>query len=120
MTKRNVVHIEIPAADPIKAGKFYEQLFGWKIETDTNMNYTMWEPGQAPGGGFSPLDETTKPGNVLIHVDSTDIDADLKKAETLGGKIVRAKTEIPGIGWWGVFKDPTGNNIAVFTSLKPG
>jgi hypothetical protein len=120
MTKRNIVHIEIPANDPIKAGKFYEQLFGWKIETDTKMNYTMWEPGQAPGGGFNPLGEHTKPGDVLIYVDSADIDADLKKAESLGGKIVTPKSEIPTVGWYGAFKDPTGNTIALYTSLDPG
>jgi len=37
----------------------------------------------------------------------------------LGGKILRSKTEIPGIGWFGIFKDPTGNSIALFTSKKP-
>ncbi len=119
MTKRNVVHIEIPAADPIKAGKFYEQLFGWKIQTDTNMNYTMWEPAQGPGGGFNPLGEHTKPGDVLIYVDSADIETDLKKAESLGAKIVTPKTEIPTVGWFGVFKDPTGNSIALYTSMNP-
>ena len=31
MSKRNVVHIEIPAANTQAASKFYESLFGWKI-----------------------------------------------------------------------------------------
>ena len=119
MTKRNVVHIEIPAADPIRAGQFYEQLFGWKVQTDTAMNYTMWEPGQPPGGGFNPLGEQVRAGDVLIYVDSEDIEADLRKAESLGGKIVTPKTEIPGIGWFGVFKDPTSNSIALYTSMNP-
>jgi predicted enzyme related to lactoylglutathione lyase len=42
-----------------------------------------------------------------------------KKAKSLGGTIVREKTEIPGIGWFGIFKDPTGNNLAVYTSVNP-
>jgi predicted enzyme related to lactoylglutathione lyase len=119
MTKRNVVHIEIPAKDPIKAGQFYEQLFGWKIQTDPKMNYTMWEPAQGPGGGFNPLGEHTKPGDILIYVDSPDIEADLKRAEALGAKTVTPKTEIPTVGWFAAFKDPTGNTIALFTSLNP-
>jgi predicted enzyme related to lactoylglutathione lyase len=53
VTKRNIVHIEIPAADAEKAGKFYQDLFGWKIETDPVLNYTMWEPVEGPGGGLS-------------------------------------------------------------------
>ena len=27
-----VVHFEIPADDPVRAAKFYEDVFGWKIE----------------------------------------------------------------------------------------
>jgi predicted enzyme related to lactoylglutathione lyase len=119
MTKRNIVHIEIPSKDDKVTGKFYEQLFGWKITHDEKMDYTMWEPGTGVNGGFSRLDELTKVGNILIHVDSEDIEADLKKAEKLGGKIVRHKTEIPGIGWWGVFSDPTGNMLALYTSANP-
>jgi uncharacterized protein len=119
MTKRNIVHIEIPAADSTKAAQFYQALFGWKTTRDEKMDYTLWEPDEGVGGGFSPLDELTKPGNILIHVDSPDIEADLKQVVKLGGKVVRNKTEIPGIGWFGVFKDPTGNMIALYTSKNP-
>jgi predicted enzyme related to lactoylglutathione lyase len=28
------------------------------------------------------------------------------------------KTEIPGIGWWGMFTDPTGNKIGLFTDTS--
>jgi predicted enzyme related to lactoylglutathione lyase len=38
MTKRNIVHIEIPVADAAKAGQFYQALFGWKITRDEGMN----------------------------------------------------------------------------------
>ncbi len=121
MTKRNIVHIEIPAADQVKSARFYQDLFGWKTTRDEKMNYTMWQPVEGPGGGFSPLGEqpggdVVMPGDILIHVDSQDIEADLKRVVELGGKIVRPKSEIPGIGWWGVFKDPTGNKIALYTS----
>jgi len=124
MAKRNIVHIEIPAADQAKAAKFYQALFGWKTTRDEKMNYTMWEPVEGPGGGFSPLGhvpggDEVKPGDILIHVNSEDIEADLKRVVELGGKVVRPKSEIPGIGWWGVFKDPTGNRIALYTSKNP-
>ena len=119
MTKRNIVHIVIPTSDRVKSGKFYEQLFGWKITHDDKMNYTLWEPTTGPGGGFTMLDETTKVGNILIHVASDDIEADLKKVEKLGGKVFRHKSEIPGIGWWGVFTDPTENMIALYTDMRP-
>ena len=119
MTKRNIVHIEIPAAGLQKTGQFYKDLFGWEVQQIPEMNYATWETAEAPGGGFAPLTDDTQVGNVLIHINSDDIEADLKKAVKLGATIVREKQEIPDIGWWGVFKDPTGNNIALYTSMDP-
>ena len=116
MTKRNVVHIEIPTLNHEESAKFYHELFGWKTEHFPEMHYTTWEADEHPGGGFS---EGSQPGEILIHVNSDDIQTDLKKAQSLGATIVREKTEIPNIGWWGVFKDPTGNMIALYTSMQP-
>ena len=79
MTKRNIVHIEIPTADASKAAQFYQALFGWKITRDETMDYIMWEPEDGLGGGFSPLGEQVKPGDVLIFVDSENIEADLRQ-----------------------------------------
>ena len=120
MTKRNIVHIEIPTRNGKESAEFYQKLFGWHTEEFPEMNYTTWDAHKGPGGGFSPLGEETKVGEILIHVNSEDIEADLKKAKSLGATIQREKTEIPGIGWWGVFKDPTGNMIALYTGLNPG
>ena len=119
MSKRNIVHIEIPTKDGKTSGKFYADLFGWKIETDEKMDYTMWEPVEGPGGGFNPVTEEYPVGAIIIYVASEDIETDLKKAEALGGKIATPKTEIPTIGWFGVFTDPTGNRIALYTSMNP-
>lgn len=116
---RNVVHIEIPAKDPKVAGKFYEALFGWKISSMPESNYYMWDPEQGPGGGFTDITRDNPVGNVLIYINSEDIGADLKKAASLGGKIVAKKQEIPGYGWFGLLKDPTGNTIALYTSKDP-
>jgi predicted enzyme related to lactoylglutathione lyase len=119
MTKRNIVHIEIPAADLEKAGKFYQDLFGWKIQPIPEMNYALWEPEQEPGGGLNPLNESVKPGDVLIYVDSDDIEADLQQVKALGGTVLSEKTEITGTGWFALFKDPTGNTIALYTTKDP-
>ncbi len=119
MTKRNIVHIEIPARNGKEAGEFYEKLFGWHIVHDEQMNYTMWDPHEGPGGGFSQVDGNVNAGDVLIYVNSEDIEADLKKATSLGATVLREKEEIPTIGWFGMFKDPTGNTIALYTSMNP-
>jgi predicted enzyme related to lactoylglutathione lyase len=121
MSKRNIVHIEIPAVNVDGAGKFYQDLFGWKIQPMPEMNYTMWEAGEGDEyGGFPQVSEENPAGQVLVYIASDDIEADLKKVEKLGGKVLHKKTEIPGTGWFGVFQDPTGNVLAVYTSMNPG
>lgn len=119
MTKRNIVHIEIPTKNAKASAEFYEKLFGWHIERDEEMDYTMFDPHEGPGGGFSNVGENTQPGEVLIYVGSDDIEADLKQAEALGGTTIMEKSEIPNTGWFGMFKDPTGNTIGLYTSMNP-
>jgi predicted enzyme related to lactoylglutathione lyase len=120
MSKRNVVHVEIPAANVEGAGKFYQELFGWKIQHDPEMKYTMWEAGDGDEyGGFPEVSAENPAGQVLVYIDSDDIEADLRKAEKLGGKVLHQKAEIPGTGWFGVFQDPTGNVLGLYTSMNP-
>jgi predicted enzyme related to lactoylglutathione lyase len=117
MGERAVVHIEIPAKNRLAAGKFYQDMFGWEYtHTDEPMPYTSFRAPNT-GGGFPELDNGYQPGAVLIYVSSEDIEADLKKAESLGGKVVGPKMEIPGVGWMGVFTDPTGNKIALWKGM---
>ena len=119
MSKRNIVHMELPAADVKGASKFYEDLFGWKMEHAAEFDYTMWEDGSGYGGGFNKVSEETPAGQVIGYIHSDDIDADLKRVEALGGTVVTPKTEIPGTGWFGQFRDPTGNLLALYTSKNP-
>ena len=119
MSKRNIVHVEIPATDVKGAGKFYQALFDWKIQEMPEMNYTMWEDGSGSGGGFPAVSEENPAGQVLVYIDSDDIEADLKKVEKLGGKVIHPKAEIPGMGWYAIFQDPTGNVLGLYTSMDP-
>ena len=118
MSKRNIVHVEIPAENAEAAGKFYADLFGWKIQSVPEMNYVMWEDGTGAGGGFPQVSEDSPAGRVLIYIDSDDIEADLKKVAQLGGKVLHPKTEIPQMGWYAILEDPTGNALGLYTSMN--
>jgi predicted enzyme related to lactoylglutathione lyase len=115
-----IVHVEIPAADPASAARFYGELFGWKSERDASLDYTMFRAGSGPGGGFPKLNEEyqTRPDSVMISVDTDDIEATLAKVEALGGQTVVPKSEIPNMGWFAVFRDPTGNRIGLWTARR--
>lgn len=121
MGKHAVVWVEIPAADRKATAQFYSGLFGWQIDNSMDeMNYTMFSTGDGPGGGFPELSDGFEAGHVLISISTDDIDASLAKAEELGGKTIVPRTEVPGNGWYGIFEDPTGNNIGLFTGLENG
>ena len=68
------------------------------------------------------MDDQTgfKRAMVVPYVHSHDIDADLKKAESLGAKVQVPKTEIPMTGWFALFADPSGNTIGLYTRLGEG
>ncbi|HET8627354.1 MAG TPA: VOC family protein [Thermomicrobiales bacterium] len=112
MANHPIVHVDIPARDRATAAKFYGDLFGWQTHDHPEMDYTTFSDEGGPGGGFTTSGE---PGKPLIYVATADIDASLAKAESLGGKIVQPKMEIPGVGWFGIFSDPTGNTIGLYT-----
>lgn len=122
MSNHPIVHIEIPAKDTRAAGKFYGDLFGWKIEADAMYNYVQFQAEGGPGGGFVEVGEgggnvQYKPDSLLVYVSTDDIDATLARVESLGGKTLMTKTEIPHVGWWAAFTDPSGNRVGLFTGL---
>jgi len=117
MPDHPIVHIEFAASDLTAAAKFFSDLFGWKTDHMPEMNYVSYEAPPGPGGGLSPVDgKTYNPGDVIPYVQTEDIQATLAKAETLGGSIVQPETEIPGFGWFALFRDPTGNRIGLYTA----
>jgi len=116
MSKHPVVHIEISANNLVEAGQFYSKLFGWKTEQIPAMNYATFAAEGGPGGGFNPVSADAPAGTVLVYINSDDIEADLAKVAQLGGTVLVHKTEIPGEGWFGIFADPTGNRLALYTT----
>lgn len=122
MASHPIVHVEIPANNLQVAGDFYAHVFGWKVEVDQVYNYAMFAAEGGPGGGFVSTEQahdggmiTYRPDSLLVYIGSDDIDADLASIQEHGGKVVLPKTEIPQVGWFAVFTDPTGNRMALFT-----
>ncbi len=116
MAAHPIVHVELSAQDPAASSKFYADVFGWKIDRDPNFDYYMFAVEGGPGGGFvKPDGRMYKQGDVIVYLDTDDIDATLKKIEAAGGKTVLPKQEIPGIGWFAFFTDPGGNRVALYS-----
>jgi predicted enzyme related to lactoylglutathione lyase len=50
----------------------------------------------------------------LAYVLVADVETATKKAESLGAKVHKGKTEIPNMGWFSIVGDPTGAVFALW------
>jgi predicted enzyme related to lactoylglutathione lyase len=78
-----------------------------------DMNYATFSTGEGVGGGFNPVDENYPAGSVVPYVAVDDVDSALAEAESLGGKTLAPKMEVPGVGDIAIFADPSGNMIGL-------
>lgn len=121
MSNHPIVHIELSARDREAAGKFYSTVFGWKVEQIPEMDYATFATGESKdlvGGGFNPITPENPAGTVLVYINADDIDATLAAITANGGKILAPQQEIPTVGWFALFADPTGNKMALFKALR--
>jgi uncharacterized protein len=120
-----VVHFEIPVDDVVRARKFYEKTFGWRLNEMGGLEYTLVSTGPSdangmpakPGhidGGILKRQAPVKHPTITIRVD--EIDAAAKAIVKNGGKVVEPKAPIGdgSIGYAAYFEDPEGNLIGLF------
>ena len=113
----SVGHIEICVSDLKRASKFYGGLFGWTV-SPALPGYWMWMDKGTMGGGFAEVPKSKiRQGAIMFYVNVKDIEAVLKKAKALGGRIVGKKRTIEGgeFGCIGELKDPFGNVVGVWS-----
>jgi predicted enzyme related to lactoylglutathione lyase len=111
-----VVHFELPADDPERAIAIYENVFCWKFEKwEGPMEYWLVTTGPEDEPGIDGgLSRRTEPGigtENTIDVDS--VDEAVTKIEANGGKVIRPKQAIPGVGWVAYCQDTEGTTFGL-------
>jgi predicted enzyme related to lactoylglutathione lyase len=117
------VHVELNTTDPQKAKDFYSNLFSWKLEDmemEHGMTYTMIQPGEGTGGGLMQQMMPGAPSAWLAYVVVDDVRASTEKAKSLGARVMKDVTEVPGMGWFSIIVDPTGAMLGLWTNAKAG
>ena len=106
---------DIPADDPERAQKFYQEVFDWKFDKwDGPMDYWMATTGnEEPGinGGLSKRIPGQMGMTNTINVPS--IDKFSKKIVEKGGELIVPKMAIPKIGWFAQCTDTEGNVFGI-------
>jgi uncharacterized protein len=130
-----VVHFEIHAADPLRAAKFYKEVFGWDIRewvipgvkiSDENRYWMVStgpenEPGI--GGGIlfrrgAPPAQGQPVNAYVCTVGVASVDDSLAKALSSGGAIAVPKMPIRGVGWIAYARDTEGNIFGMMQDDK--
>jgi len=127
MGMNRVMHFDFQADDTERAKKFYEKVFGWKInqymtkEQSGMMNYWMIETGKDGEGINGGMYERPKEAEDKIYrfsstIDVADIDQAIEAVKANGGTIEMEKSELAGVGWFASVKDTEGNQFSLMQS----
>jgi predicted enzyme related to lactoylglutathione lyase len=112
--ENQIDYIEFPASDVAATKEFYGAVFGWKFE-DYGPDYTSFFDGRL-GGGFTR--ESAGPARgLLVVLYAADLDEVQRKIRAAGGSIVKDTFSFPG-GRRFHFKDPNGNELAVWSDQE--
>ncbi len=107
------VYFSVPNLDKAKA--FYGELFGWEFHPfgEGRLFFDAPEPGPSGSIGLGIADQNPR---TVFFVNVDDIAKTVEKAESLGGKLVGRKREIPdGIGYYALLRAPEGNMIGLYS-----
>lgn len=119
-----VIHFEIPAANPKRAVKFYEKVFGWKITNWGGQPYWVVEAGTKKeagiNGGIAPRQGLFKKkggiGSYVCTISVKNLEEIGKKVKKAGGKWADKGGLVHGVGFMQYFYDTEGN---LFGALQP-
>ena len=118
-----VVHFEIAGPDGPVLQQFYRDLFGWKIDVQSeemgNYGLVSANEGGIGGGVFPTTEDMPARSYVTFYVQVDDLQAALDKVAGMGGNAIMSPMEIaPGMGFIAMFGDPADNAIGLY-SLPP-
>ena len=130
-----IVHFEIAADDIERAKKFYNELFGWKIEKVPVMNTNDNNNGHLTSAATGePIEywmiTTDDKGNKALsgglmkrqmpehritnYINISSVDEYKSKVEEAGGKVVAPKHAVPGMGYFALCLDTENNPFAIW------
>jgi predicted enzyme related to lactoylglutathione lyase len=125
MSENPVVHFEMPYEDEARLMRFYQQAFGWGMESTgpqmgnyvtaqtapTDENRMVTSPGMINGGFYPRSPDGPQHPSVVIAVG--DISTAMRHVTEAGGKVLDEPIEIPGIGHYVSFADTEGNRVSL-------
>jgi predicted enzyme related to lactoylglutathione lyase len=115
-TPASIVWFEIPADKPERAKAFYSKLFGWKVNPFPGMpDYQHIDTGGADASPDGGLMKRMHPSHTITtYINVPSVTKSVVRIKKLGGKVVRPKTAVPGMGYFAICNDTEDNTFAVW------
>jgi predicted enzyme related to lactoylglutathione lyase len=108
-----VWHWELMVNDVAKARGFYGAVFGWQFDDTRFSDYTLIDTGRDPSGGMMVKPPASPRPTLNTYFEVDDIDRTLRAVVEAGGNVVVPRTEIAGVGWYGLFLDPDRITVGI-------
>jgi predicted enzyme related to lactoylglutathione lyase len=115
---------ELATRDPDGVTQFYTSVFGWNagIEQMEGTPYTIFSVGEQGVAGMMGMGDqfpAEVPPHWMPYFGTDDVDATAAKVADLGGTVTVPPTDIPEVGRFAVFLDPSGAALAVIKGEPP-
>jgi uncharacterized protein len=114
------VHVELMSTDVGKAKLFYGKMFDWKLEDVPlgDSTYTMIKVGEGTGGGLMKNPIPGAPSTWVAYVEVENLKNAVEKSKSLGGTVMKDKTDVMGMGSFAIISDPTGAMLGLWEHKK--
>jgi predicted enzyme related to lactoylglutathione lyase len=115
-----VMQFQILAKNADKAAEFYNNLFGWNIDTNNALGYRVVTTGSKQGiqGGIWPSPPAGH-SMVQLFVEVEDVTAAVEQATELGGQVIIQPQTLPDGDEMAMIIDPEGISFGLFKPKGP-
>ncbi len=111
-----IVWFQIHTSNLEVSRRFYSQLFDWSFAL-IYPGYMQVTTGDGSISGGLSVSQDVEPGHgTVLYIGVDDLNQKLDLAVSLGATVVMPPAEIPGTGYYAVFKAPDQNVLALFSS----
>lgn len=109
---------ELYARDLEQSTRFYADLFGYELRTMAGLGgvpYVQLGIGKGAAGGAMQIrpEWGDMPPMWAVYFQTDDLEAAILRAESHGGDLLMAATEVPGVGRFAMLSDPQGASFMV-------
>jgi predicted enzyme related to lactoylglutathione lyase len=122
-TTNKPIWIDLATKDADAARTFYEQLFGWKVEVNSDPQYGGYGLAKRDGkdvAGIGGTQSPDQPSAWSLYIGTDDISELSRRVEAAGGRVIAPAFDVGDQGRMAVFQDPVGAFISAWQSTRMG